>query len=163
MSKNDCLSELENIKNKLYEQQNDIKYAINDANHTTAIDKLDENNCALCKMMKENVQYRSSNMGASLFEELQLLHTNLHDDYNKAIEILQTPSKKGLVSKIINPNKINNFELERLKSYYDDFGNTLDATINMLEKITRRVQALNESRWEEQEATQEEPNDIDQE
>ncbi len=152
MSKNDCLSELESIKSKLYEQLNSIKYAINDENHTAAIKKLDENNCALCKMMKENVKFRSSNMGASLFSELKLLHTNLHDDYNKAIEILRTPSKKGLVSKLINSNKINNLELERLKSYYDDLGITVDATINMLEKIMRRVHALNESRWENQEA-----------
>ena len=150
MGKTDCLNELENVKSRLYERINQIKFAINDAQHTKDLKKLDDKNCSLCAMMQDNVQFRSSNMGASHFEELELLHSNIHEDFNKIIDALATPTSKGLVSKLIRPNAISSLDLEKIKSYYDDLGNTVDNTVNMLERIMRRVHALNESRWEDQ-------------
>ena len=149
MGKNDCLNELENVKSRLFEQLNSIKYAINSGRHQDNIAPLSSENCAFCQMMQDNVEFRSSNMGVTLFNELENLHPSLHDEYNKTVDLLATPQSQGVVSKLIRSNKISALDIEKIKSYYDDTTQTSDKILIMLEKIIRRVQALNESRWED--------------
>jgi len=85
-------------------------------------------------------------LGAQFYENLEILHSKWHMEYQKIYEIFyENSNKKGFLSKLVGKKKISQMDLDKAKLYYTELEVTTTELIKAIDASYRRLNALNES------------------
>lgn len=88
-------------------------------------------------------------LGASFFSEIEALHSQWHDEYQKIYQIYYVDSGKGLLSKLLGKKaKISSLDQDRVQTYLTELDRTTQALIKKIDLMKRRINSLPAGQFE---------------
>lgn len=88
-------------------------------------------------------------LGASFFSEVEELHAQWHDEYQKIYQIYYVDSSKGLLSKLTGKKgKVSSLEQDKAKTYLAGLDQTTQELIKKIDILKRRINSLSPSHFE---------------
>lgn len=143
MKKQECVNLLEKVKRSYSREVASVEYfeAKNFSGYKP--EKLNSKKSLVGKWIYEDIEDAKNIMGSIFYEELESLHSQWCDEYNKISELYLQNTKKGfLFSKKLDP-----MSKDKAKAYLDDLVHTTEKLTVILSKVLIRTHALPEGKF----------------
>jgi hypothetical protein len=90
-------------------------------------------------------------LGASLFTEVEELHAQWHEEYQKIYQIYYVDSG-GILSKLLGrQGKVSTLEQDKAQTYLTEIEQTTEALIRKIDVMKRRINSLSPSHFDDTE------------
>jgi hypothetical protein len=148
MTKAQMLDAIENAKKIHLQEMQKIRTVLDGKkiDNPTALAKTE---CACGMWFYTHESQMKEILGAQLFERLDKYHENWHKEYLNIYNIFFKEEKKktGFFAKILKSDKIDTLLLDKAKLYFIDLQKSTDALLLVSEAVTRRISALNDTKF----------------
>jgi magnesium-transporting ATPase (P-type) len=151
-NKTQCLENLQQAENSHKQAMHNLdiflrSYALNPVTFESKT-PLNKTECLFGQWFYTQKEIKS-HLGVQLYEKIDALHTNWHQQYAKIYEIFfQDNKKKSFLGKLFHKNNISESELDRAKAYYDDLQTITNSLLNQLQVAKRRITAMSDSKFD---------------
>ncbi|WP_331774601.1 hypothetical protein [Sulfurospirillum sp. 1612] len=143
MTKQECINFLERTQRSYNTHMSTMKYneAKNFSGYTPVI--LNKEKSLVGKWIYENIEATKNITGTIFYDELESLHSQWCEEYNKISNVYLKNAKKSFLF----GKKIDSMSKDKVKAYLDDLIHTTEQITIMFNKILTRVHALPESKF----------------
>jgi hypothetical protein len=107
----------------------------------------DRKNCEFGQWFYNSENKLRDILGSFFYDQIEVLHIQWHNEYEKIFNILFKKQKKGFLSKILGSSKIDEMELDKVKLYHNELTTTTKELLKILGSSERRISALPESKF----------------
>ncbi len=143
MTKQECIHFLKQTQRSYNTHMSSIKYSEkqNFSGYKPLI--LNKEKSLAGKLLYENIKATKNIIGTIFYDELESLHSEWCEEYNKISNVyLKNTKKSFLFGKRIDP-----MSKDKIKAYLDDLIHTTEQIMVILNKILTRVHALSDSKF----------------
>ncbi len=147
MTKSQTLQAIEKVKLSHIEQMEKIDLMLRgmSVENPTTVSKM---KCEFGEWLYgENSAFIANILGAQFYEELDREHEAWHIEYAKINALLLQQKKEGFFTKVFSSNKPDTLSLDKAKTYYIELEAITKRLVKILDKSTRRISAINESKF----------------
>ena len=147
MTKQQTLDTLEKARVSHLTQMNKIDSIL----HNIKIAKptpVAQTECAFGQWLYSKDVHIESLIGEQFYRKIESLHSEWHKQYFKIYKICFLEEKKGFFSKILGSDGIEPMTLDKVKLYYVELQEITDELLKVLASSRRRLEALNESKFD---------------
>jgi len=153
MDKIQTLDLIENAK-KAHELKMHKLELLLDGKNVDDLVSVTKTECDFGKILYPNEKFLRDVLGSLFYEYLDTLHEKWHDEYNKVYEIFKEyytnrAEKKSFFSKFVGNKKEIGVDIDKANLHYDKLKSITVELISRIEVCKRRVNALNDSKFEE--------------
>ena len=104
--------------------------------------------CAFGKWLYADENQLERIIGELFYTKLEKLHAKWHQEYFRIYELCFKGEKKGFFSKMMGSKALEPMVLDKVKFYYTELQETTDDLLKVLATSQRRIEAMNESRFD---------------
>jgi hypothetical protein len=106
--------------------------------------------CVFGSWLYSDEEFIKKALGASLFTEVEALHSQWHEEYQKIYQIYYVDSGKGLLSKLLGKKgKVPALEQDKAQTYLTGIEQTTEALIRKIDVMKRRINSLSPSHFDD--------------
>ena len=147
MTKSQTLQAIEKVKLSHIEQMQKIELMLRGVSveNPTTVSKM---KCEFGEWLYgENSAFIANILGAQFYEQLDREHEAWHIEYAKIYTLLFQKKQEGFFTKVFFSNKPDILAIDKAKTYYMELESTTKQLLKILEKSTRRISAINASKF----------------
>ena len=150
MDKNEVLDHLRAAKKAHLKWLQRAKALISDIPVEKDAIPVDYTECMFGQWFYSDGQKIAMMAGMDCISEIGIKHQELHDEYIKIFKIYFGNANKSFFSKLFNLRKhVSTAEQEIAREYYDNLKKISDELLKQIEKLERRISALQQSAFDD--------------